>query len=602
MLADRLVLEEQTQGEGIVIRTMTWVIRHPNNINRLFPTFSTQLALLSSVLLLTGCGEASLEKPSWETFRDQFMEETFVANPSFAVYQGRHEFDGKLPDWSPAGLQREVNRLKSSRDQALAFDPADLDAQQGFERDFLVSVIDQDLFWLESAEAPYRNPTFYSGSVDPNVYIMWEYAPLDVRMRAFIDYARALPPAAEQIKKNLRTPLPRTFVQIGRINFGGLASYFEEDVPAVFADVENEELQAEFQVANHAAIQAMKDLDAWFLEHEEEATDDFQLGPELFSKMLYATERVDLPLDQLEEIGKRDLERNLAALGEACADFAAGKSIADCVARVQANKPEGGPVEGADTQLQELRQFVVDHEMVTIPGSEEVFVEEAPPYLRWNFAFINIPGPYEKALPSIYYIAPPDPGWSEQEQQAYIPGKADLLFVSVHEVWPGHFLQFLHSNRSSSRFGQVFVGYAFAEGWAHYTEELMWEAGLAEGDREVHIGQLLNALLRNVRFLSAIGLHTGKMTVEESERMFRETAYQDAGNARQQAARGTFDPAYLNYTMGKLMIRKLRQDWTSTRGEVKAWRDFHDQFLSYGGPPIPLVRRAMLGADSGSLF
>ncbi len=543
-----------------------------------------------------------MENPSWETFRDQFMEEYFVANPSFAVFQGRHEFDGKLPDWSPAGLQRQVNRLQSSRDEALAFDPVALISQQRIERDFLVSVIDQDLFWLESAEAPYRNPTFYSGSLDPNVYVMWEYAPLDVRMRALIDYARALPQAAEQIKTNLRTPLPRTFVQIGRINFGGLASYFEEDVPGLFAAVKDEKLQAEFRIANAAAIQAMKDLDAWFLEQEEEATDDFALGAELFSKMLYETERVDIPLDQLEEIGKDDLQRNLAALREACAEFAAGKSIADCVARVQANKPNGGPVEAARAQLQELRQFVVNHEMVSIPGSEEVLVEEAPPYLRWNFAFINIPGRYEKNLPSIYYIAPPDPTWSEQEQQAYLPGKADLLFASVHEVWPGHFLQFLHSKRSSSSFGQVFVGYAFAEGWAHYAEEMMWEAGLDEGDSEVHIGQLLNALLRNVRFLSAIGLHTGKMTVEESERMFRETAYQDPGNARQQAARGTFDPAYLNYTMGKLMIRKLREDWTSTRGEVKAWRDFHDKFLSYGGPPIPLVRRAMLGEDSGSLF
>jgi uncharacterized protein (DUF885 family) len=169
-----------------------------------------------------------------------------------------------------------------------------------------------------------------------------------------------------------------------------------------------------------------------------------------------------------------------------------------------------------------------------------------------------------------------------------------LLFTSVHEVWPGHFLQFLHSNNSPSKFGQVFIGYAFAEGWAHYTEEMMWDAGLGEGDSTVHIGQLLNALLRNVRLISAIGLHTGKMTVEQSERMFRELAFQDPGNARQQAARGTFDPAYLNYTMGKLMIRKLRDDWCADRGGREAWKDFHDQFLSFGGPPIPLVRKAML--------
>jgi uncharacterized protein (DUF885 family) len=172
---------------------------------------------------------------------------------------------------------------------------------------------------------------------------------------------------------------------------------------------------------------------------------------------------------------------------------------------------------------------------------------------------------------------------------------ADLLFTSVHEVWPGHFLNFLHSNRVKSTFGRVFVGYAFAEGWAHYTEEMMWDVGLGEGNPEAHIGQLLNALLRDVRYLSAIGLHTKGMSVAQSERLFREAAYQDPGNARQQAARGTYDPAYLNYTLGKLMIRKLREDWSSPRGGRKAWHDFHDQFLSYGGPPIPLVRRAMVG-------
>ena len=202
---------------------------------------------------------------------------------------------------------------------------------------------------------------------------------------------------------------------------------------------------------------------------------------------------------------------------------------------------------------------------------------------------------------STYYVAPPDPSWTPKERADYIPGVADLLFTSVHEVWPGHFLQFLHANRSPSKFGQVFVGYAFAEGWAHYAEEMMWESGLGNGDPETHIGQLLNALLRNVRFLSAIGMHTKGMTVAESERMFREQGYQDAGTARQQAARGTFDPEYLDYTMGKLMIRKLRSDWTATRGGPTAWKAFHDAFLAYGGPPVPLVRRAMLGS-SGNLF
>src|SRR6185436_4081569 len=205
---------------------------------------------------------------------------------------------------------------------------------------------------------------------------------------------------------------------------------------------------------------------------------------------------------------------------------------------------------------------------------------------RANFAYIEIPGPYEKGLPSIYYIAAPDPSWSKADQLAYVPGKSTLLFTSAHEVWPGHFLQFLHANRADWSFGQLFIGYAFAEGWAHYCEEMMFDAGVGGATPETHIGQLVQALLRDVRFLSAIGLHTGGMTVAQSEQMFREQAFKDAGNARQQAARGTYDPGYLSYTLGKLMIMQLRDDWASTRGGRNAWKAFHDQFLSYGGPPI----------------
>ena len=249
----------------------------------------------------------------------------------------------------------------------------------------------------------------------------------------------------------------------------------------------------------------------------------------------------------------------------------------------------------ARRQIPRLRAFVEAKNLVTIPGTEQALVEESPPYNRQNSAYIDPPGPFERGIPSIYYISPPDPSWDKATQDAFVPGKDDLLFTSVHEVMPGHFLQFLHANRSPSLFGRIFVGYAFAEGWAHYTEEMMWEAGLGDGSPSVHIGQLSNALLRDCRFLSAIGLHARGMTQEQSRAMFVEQCYQDEGNARQQSARGTYDPAYLNYTMGKLLIRRLRADWTATRGGRAGWKAFHDRFLSFGGPPIPLVRQEMMG-------
>ena len=577
-------------------------------------SFKLSLALVLSLLLMScqqnptptqnqAPASSTQSSPQWDAYVASFLNDYFAAHPDFAVYAGRHEYDGKLPDWSDAGIKKEIARLHSERDKASQFTDASLDERQRFERDYLIAQIDKDLFWLEKAGWPYVNPYFYADAIDPDVYVSREYAAPDVRLRAYTAYAKAVPNALSQIRANLRLPLARTYIKIGRTTIGGLADFYSKDVPAVFASVKDEALQSDFRTANEAAIKAIKDFDAWLASQEANATDNFALGADKFSEMLKATERVDVPLDKLEAIGRADMERNLAALKEACDKYAPGQTVKACVEKASAHKPEGNVVDAARKQLDDLKNFIIEKNIVTIPGTEVAKVAEAPPYKRWNFAYINTPGPYETGLPSTYYISPPDPKWSAEQRAAYVPGVGSLLFTSVHEVWPGHFLHFLHANRAPSKFGQVFVGYAFAEGWAHYTEEMMYDAGLGANDPEMHIGQLEEALLRNVRFLSAIGMHTKGMTVAESEKMFLEQGFQDAGNAQQQAARGTFDPAYLNYTMGKLMIKKLREDWTATRGGRNAWKDFHDQFLKYGGPPIPLVRKAMMGnSDNGSLF
>ncbi|HEV7366068.1 MAG TPA: DUF885 domain-containing protein [Gemmatimonadales bacterium] len=554
------------------------------------------LSLLLAVAgLLSACQPRSGgQDGDWNRFVAGFLETYFEANPLFAVYQGRHEYDGKFPDWTEAGIQEWNRRLHQLRDSAAAFRIAPSDSGARFERDYVISRIDHDLFWAERADWPHRNPEFYTEGIDPNVYIAREYAPLPERMRSFTRYAANLPAALASVRANIHTPMAKPFAQIGKGRFAGLAGYLKGDVPQVFASVSDTGLRREFDQANAGAVKALEQTAAWFGEQEKGGNNAFALGPERFADMLRMTEGVTVPLDSLERRGREDMDRNLAALKEACDQYAPGRPIGECVQRMNDHKAPGSPVEAARRQLDTLEAFVRAKNIVSVPGTERALVHESPPYQRFNFAYIDIPGPYEKGLPSIYYISPPDPNWSKAEQASYVPGAADLLFTSVHEVWPGHFLNFLHSNRVPSIFGRVFIGYAFAEGWAHYSEEMMWEAGLGDGDPETHIGQLMNALLRNARYLSAIGMHTKGMSVAESERLFRE-AYQDPGTARQQAARGTYDPAYLNYTLGKLMIRKLREDWTKDRGGKNAWHDFHDRFLSYGGPPIPLVRQAMVG-------
>ena len=580
-------------------------------------------AALSGVFIfgLTACNQSppshvapkgpSPASQAWNRITGAFIDSYFNAQPFFAAQSGRHEFDGQLPDVSNHGIRREIARLHDQRDQLSAVDPKTLEPRERFDREYLLAVVDKDLFWLEKAKFPFSNPGWYIDKLDPDLYLNRNYAPLNLRMKAYIKYARGIPKMAADIKANLQSPLPRTYIELGIAQYGGLADHYTKNVTATFAAVTDPDLQKQLTDADTAAAAAMNDLKRYLEDARAKANDKFALGSDLYAQMIAQTELVNVPVDQIEAAGRADLARNTAALKTECAAYAPKATLTQCIAKMSANKPKGGAVEGARAQLGMLKDFIVKNNVVSIPSNDEALVADAPIYNRSNAAFIQVPGPYDHGVASVYNIAPPDPKWSKAEQAAYIPSEATLLFTSVHEVWPGHFLQFLHSNANPSKLEGLWVGYAYAEGWAHYCEEMMIEEGLGKGEPEKHIGQLVDALLRDVRLLSSIGLHAHGMTVAQSEKMFREQAFQDPGNARQQAARGTYDPAYLNYTLGKLMIRKLRADWVAKhagKGSTAApaddqalWHDFHDQFLSYGGPPIPLLRKEMMG-EEGTLL
>jgi hypothetical protein len=535
---------------------------------------------------LPGAGPAR-PASEWQGFVSTTVEQYFELDPSFAVYQGRHDFDGRLPDWSDAGIRRVIDFWRTIYSEAQGF--TGLDANQRFERDHLLYIIRGQLFWLEDADSPHTNPAFYvNGGLDPNVYLTREYGDPVTRMRATIAFLKAVPAAVANIRANLRMPLPATFISYGGSAFKGLADSYANDTRAVFSGVGDAFLQQELADASAAASSAMSGLAAWMNQNAAGAGQNYALGSARFSRMLSANDGVDIPLDQLRQIGEADLKRNQSAVAAACAQYAPGVTIPVCLGRLNSIAPAGGALAAATRQIDELRNFIVANDLVTIPGNEQVLVRTSPSFRP--VIYIDPPGPYETGIPSIYYI-PAGASLSEP----------DLLFVSAHEAMPGHFLQFLHANRAPSLVARLFVTGGFAEGWAHYGEEMMWEAGL-RGTPEAQLGMLLNSLLRDCRFLSAIGLHTQGWTVSDAQAFFQQQCYQSAGAANQQAVRGTFDPGYLNYTMNKLMIRKLRDDWTATRGGRSAWKAFHDQFLSYGGPPVPLVRSAMMGGAPDAVF
>jgi hypothetical protein len=294
----------------------------------------------------------------WDAFVASYIEDYFTANPVFAVYAGRHEFDGRMQDFSAAALQREIARLRRARAQAAAFDAATLGETAAFERDYLLSQIDGDLFWLAEAQWPFRSPDFYLGWLDPDAYLNKPYAPLPQRMRAYVAYAKTIPTATAQIRANLRTPMPRPWIEYGINAFAGFAAFYDEDVAPVYAEVGDAELQAELRQVNAAAAAAMRELAAWLESERPRATDDFALGAPLYARMLEATEAVSVPLTRIAAVGQADLESNSAALRDACARFLPGGTVAACVDKVRSRKPEGGPVAGATAQLPELEAFL----------------------------------------------------------------------------------------------------------------------------------------------------------------------------------------------------------------------------------------------------
>ena len=233
---------------------------------------------------------------AWDAGVARFIEGHLAANPVTAVYAGRHEFDGRLPDLSEAALRRDVARIEAERARLLAVDVSQLSESRQRERAYLLAALDADLFWKKEADWPRRNPAFYLGLLDPEIYLSKPYAPLESRMRAYIAYAREIPRAAKQIRANLRTPMPAPWIEYGINAFSGFAQFYGNDVAAVFADVKDPTLQSQLAAANAAAAKAMQELADWLVSERKHATQDYALGPQLFARMVAATEQVDVCL------------------------------------------------------------------------------------------------------------------------------------------------------------------------------------------------------------------------------------------------------------------------------------------------------------------
>ncbi len=528
---------------------------------------------------------------------DTFMQGHLAFRPTFGIELGLHDdYDGKVPDRSKAAIAAEVARLHAAEQTFVAFAEAKLSKQRRVEREVVLAEIRKELFELETRRRPFRDPVFYLFKFSLNTYIARDYAPAPQRATAMLRACEGAQTYYKQAIDNLEPQLPKAFLQAGIFISKGVMGFIGGDAKRAFANLPDQALRTNLDACLDKLGIQVGEFEVSLEKRMPTGTDDFRLGADNLVAMLRATEGIETDLPTLEKMAKADLERNRTAIIEAAKAIDPARDAVAVIAEVSADKPAPDKVLAEATdQLGRLRTFLVDKQIVSLPRPDPVEVRESPAFMRGNFAALGGVGPFEKtSLPSYYYIAPPDPAWPVEQQRGYIMSRPDLLFTSVHEVYPGHFVQGMHERASGSRVLQTFETYTASEGWAHYVEEMMWEQGLGDRDPRMHIGQLKNALLRDVRFLVALGYHAGTMTPDEATKLFMEQAFADPGMAKQQALRGTIDPMFLGYTLGKLLIMQLRADWQAAN-PGKTLRDFHDEFLRYGEAPLPVTRRMMLG-------
>lgn len=570
-----------------------------------------RILVSSAIVLLTACSStpprSAATTPTTRSADrelaaaiDTFMTGHLAFRPSFAISLGRHDHDGRVPDRSREAITAEVARLHAARKTFTAIDEQKLAPRARVERAIVLAEIAKELFELETRRRPYRDPFFYLFNFSLNPYIARDYAPAATRAAAMLRACEAAPAYYKQASENLEPKLPRAWLQIGMMISGGTVAFLGGDAKRAFATLPDPALRERLGTCLDALAKEVGAFRAALEARMPQGTDDFRLGGDALVEMLRETEGLDVDLPTLERIARADLERNRVALVAAAAQIDPKRDVAAVVAEVSADKPEPDQVIAeATAQLGTLRQMIVDKQIVSLPRPDQVEVRASPAFMRSNFAAFSGAGPFERTpLPSYYYISPPDPSWPVEQQRAYVMSRPDLLFTSAHEVYPGHFVQGMHQRASGSRVLAAFETYTASEGWAHYVEEMMWEQGLGDRDPRIHIGLLKNALLRNVRFVVALGYHAGAMTVEEATRLFVEHAFADAKTASQQAMRGTVDPMFLGYTLGKLVIMELRADWQRAHPD-EPLQAFHDELLSYGEAPLAVTRRLMLGASAG---
>jgi uncharacterized protein (DUF885 family) len=530
---------------------------------------------------------------------DRFFDEVyFKFSPTQGTSSGFHQYDSQLEDYSKAALDANRKALHRAERQFAAL-PADPD------RDLILNYIRAALLDMEKVRTWQKNPDNYSSGVTNSVYVIMSrnFAPAADRMKSVIARERQIPAVFEAARANLKNP-PRIYTEVAIEQLPGIISFFENDVPSAFKEVTDQKLVAEFQQSNGMAIDALKRYQA-FLQNDLLARSggDFRLGADLFRKKLLYEEMVDLPLDKLLEIGMADLRRNQEAFKQTAARIDPGKTPQQILDEATRDHPTPDHLlQSFRDVLGGLKDYITARNIITVPSPVLPIVEETPPFMRaLTTASMDTPGPYENVAKEAFFnVTLPEPSWTPTQVEEHMEGfnRGTIISTAVHEAYPGHYVQFLWMQTIPSKVRKLLGAASNSEGWAHYSEQMMLDEGYGNGDLKLRLGQLQDALLRNARYIVGIQMHTGNMTYNQGIDFFVNEGYQTRTNGERETKRGTSNPTYLYYTLGKLEIMKLREDYKKMRGSAFALQEFHDRFMREGNPPIKIVRRALLGDDS----
>jgi uncharacterized protein (DUF885 family) len=563
-------------------------------------------------------GAAADSAAAWDSLVDEFFDQAyFKYRPTEGTNAGFHQYDAVLEDYSRAEVERQITALRQFEKRVAAFDPKGLDETRAADREMLLSTIRGTLLILEVIRPWENNPDIYSSGISRSAFAIMsrKFASPDERLKLLEAREKQMPGVFAEARQTLKNP-PKIYTEIALEQLPAIISFFQKDVPGAFKEAKDPAIKAKFAESNAAVIAALESYQQWLKSDLlPQSHGDFRIGAETYSRKLLYDEMVDTPLDRLLEIGLANLHKNQAEFNRIAKEVDSNKTPRQVLETLDAIHP------APEQLLQAFRDtfsgligFIQQKHIITLPSDLRPILEETPPFERaTTFASMDTPGPYEKVATEAYFnVTLPGPHDTPAQVEGWMSGfnRGTIVSTSVHEAYPGHFVQFLWVPQAPTKVRKLLGAATNAEGWAHYCEQMMLDEGYgqpgmgakdAADARWVRLGQLQDALLRNARFNVGIEMHRGKMSFEQAVDYFVKEGYQSHEGALVETKRGTADPTYLYYTLGKLQILKLREDVKKKQGAAFSLEKFHDDFMKQGFPPIKVVRRAMLGDDSPTL-